>query len=74
MGCSVYGIVKINSEYGAWAAEKAFEIIGGKDPSEIPITQNKQGRLILNLVLAEKLDIVFEPKILKNAVIYKLDE
>ena len=72
MGSSVFGLVKIASEPGEWAAKTALEIIDGKDPSDIPLTRNKEGKAIINLELAEKLDIVFDAKILKNAEIYQI--
>jgi len=71
MCCSVLGLVKIPSEHGEWAAKTALEIIDGKAPSDIPLTQNKEGEIILNLDLAEKLDIAFDVNILKNAQIYQ---
>ena len=74
MCCSVFGLTKVQSEYGQWAAETSLEIIGGKSPSDIPETRNKEGKIILNLDLAEKLDIAFDVKILKNAQIYKEDK
>ncbi len=57
MCCSVLGLVKIIGEQGEWAAQTALEIIDGKAPSDIPLTRNKKGNLLLNLDLAEKLDI-----------------
>jgi ABC-type uncharacterized transport system substrate-binding protein len=74
MCCSVFGLVKIPSEKGEWTAKTALEIIGGKAPSDIPLTRNKKGEIILNLDLAEKLDIAFDVKILKNAQIYQEDK
>lgn len=71
MSCSVFGLVKIASEQGQWAAETALDIIDGKDPSDIPVTRNKEGKIIINLDLAEKLDIAFGAKVLKNAEIYQ---
>ena len=62
------------SEYGEWAAKTALEILDGKAPSDIPLTQNKEGEIILNLDLAEKLDIAFDMNILKNAQIYQGSE
>jgi ABC-type uncharacterized transport system substrate-binding protein len=70
MNCSVLGLVKVLGEQGEWAVRTALEIINGKAPSDIPVTQNKQGEIIVNLDLAEKLDIAFSAEILKNAQIY----
>jgi len=60
---------KLPEEQGEWAAGAALKILGGTPVSEIAIEQNKKGRLILNLNLAEKLEIVFSPSLLKSAKI-----
>jgi len=60
---------KVPEEQGEWAAQAALKILGGTSPADIPIEQNKKGRLILNLDLAEKLNITFPPSVLKNAEI-----
>jgi ABC-type uncharacterized transport system substrate-binding protein len=67
----VFGLAKVIGEQGKWAASTALEIIDGRDPSDIPLTRNKEGQILVNLNLAEKLDIVFSPEILKNAEIYQ---
>jgi hypothetical protein len=60
---------KVPEEQGEWAAQAALKILGGTSPADIPIEQNKKARLILNLDLAEKLNITFPPSVLKNAEI-----
>ncbi len=62
-------LAKSGKEQGEWAAQTALSILDGTPVSEIPVTQNKKGKLIVNLVLAGKLGIVFPPSILKNATI-----
>ena len=71
MNCSLFGLVTVLSEQGEWAARTALEIIDGKSPSDIPVTQNKEEIIMLNLDIADKLDIAFDAKILKNAIIYQ---
>jgi ABC-type uncharacterized transport system substrate-binding protein len=39
--------------------------------SSIPVAENKKGKLVLNLALAEKLGVVFAPSMLKNAEVYQ---
>lgn len=68
----VLGLVP--KEHGQWAAETALEVLGGTPISDIPATENKQGELILNLDVAEQMDIVFTPSLLKNAQIYSRSE
>ena len=62
-------LAKSGKEQGVWAAQTALSILGGMPVSEIPVTQNKKGELILNLELADKLGVVFAPSLLKNATI-----
>lgn len=69
MPYALIGYTKNSQEQGEWAAQTAIKILDGTAPSEIPLTTNKQGNLSLNLLLADKLDIVFTPFMLKNAEI-----
>ena len=74
MVCSTLGLVKEVGEQAAWAAAAAIEIVDGKNPSEIPLTNNKLGQIVLNLDIAEQLDIVFDSVLLKNARLYQTAE
>lgn len=66
---------KIPEEQGEYAANVALKILDGASPSDFPIATNKQAILGINLELAQKLDIVFAPSMLKNAkIIYKENE
>ncbi|MDP2923322.1 MAG: ABC transporter substrate binding protein [Candidatus Omnitrophota bacterium] len=60
-------ISKSPKEHGLWAAEAALKILHGTKPCDIPIESNKKGSLILNLILADKLNIVFSPALLRSA-------
>jgi len=60
-------ISKSSKEHGRWAAEAALKILKGAKPTDIPIVVNKEGYLILNLILADKLNIVFSPTMLRAA-------
>lgn len=64
---SILGITKVPGEQGEWAAGAALKILDGTPPKNIPIVKNEKGTLIVNLSLAEKLNIIFPPDILKNA-------
>lgn len=66
-------LAKRADEQGEWAAQAALKLLDGASVAEIPVTENKQGELILNLNIAEKLDIVFSPSLLRHAQIYGLE-
>ncbi len=63
-------IGKVPEELGEWAAQTALSILDGTPISDIAIETNKRGTLILNLNIAEALDITFEPNMLRFAEIY----
>jgi hypothetical protein len=67
-------LAKRPEEQGAWAAQAALAVLDGVAISDIPVAENKDGSLVLNFDLAEKLDIVFSPSLLKNAEIYRSQE
>lgn len=66
---SLLTLAKSGQEQGEWSAQTALSILSGTLPSDIPLTENKRGQLIVNLDLADKLGIVFAPSLLKNAII-----
>lgn len=60
-------LAKVPEEQGEWAGQTALAILKGTPVREIPLAENKKGRLILNLTIAEKLKIVLPPSLLKVA-------
>lgn len=68
---SLLGITLIPEEQGGWAAHSALKILSGQAPKDIPITQNKDGKLFINLKIAEKLGITFKSSLLKVAEIIR---
>ncbi|MDA3852417.1 MAG: ABC transporter substrate binding protein [Spirochaetaceae bacterium] len=46
-------------EQGEWIAQRAMEILQGKDPGDIPVTENKRASVYLNMTLAKDLGIQF---------------
>lgn len=70
-GYAMVTFCKYPEEQGEWAAITALKILSGKPISEIPITENKEGKLILNMDIAEKMNILFYPDMLRNSEIYK---
>ena len=65
------GMVKVPDEFGVWAAQTGLKILKGDSPKSIPVTQNKQQKLMVNVGLATKAGIVIKPTLLKNATIVK---
>ena len=64
---SLVGITKSAQEQGEWAAKTALEILGGKLPSDIPVTTNKNAKIFLNMSLAKKLKVVFPMQLIEQA-------
>jgi len=60
-------IQKLAEEQGEYAANTALRILDGENPSDISEVKNKKGKLVLNLMIAEKLGITFTPEMIKNA-------
>lgn len=68
---TLIALAKSPEEQGEWSAQTALDILDGTPVSEIPVVENKREVLILNLDIADTLDIVFPPSLLKNAEIYE---
>jgi hypothetical protein len=71
MPYAVIGITRVPQEQGIWSAQTALKILDGASPAQIPIVTNEQGHLMLNLRLADKLDIAFKPGMLRLAEIIR---
>lgn len=54
-------------EQGRWAAATAKEILSGKDPSSIAVTQNVVAHVVLNMQLANKLKVKFPISLIDQA-------
>jgi len=66
---SLLGVTRVPEELGEWSAITALKILDGTDPKDIPLAINKKGNLIINLNIADKLDLILEPSMLRNAQI-----
>lgn len=53
MPYALIGYLKVAEEQGSWAANAALEILDGKAPTDIPISRNKEGKVVINLKMAE---------------------
>jgi len=54
-------------EQGEWAASQALEILNGKRPGDIPITENSRGIYYLNMRLANKLNVFFPTDLIEKS-------
>ena len=66
---SLLTLAKSAEEQGEWAARTALSFLDGTPLSQIPVTENKKGKIIVNLDIANQLGVVFAPSLLKNAEI-----
>lgn len=62
---------KLASEQGEWAAATAIRILEGTRPADIPVVQNKKGKLFVNLAIAKALDAKIPLQTLKAAEVIK---
>jgi len=67
MPFATIGFVNIPQEQGEWSAQAAVKILQGQAPNEIPIAQNKKGKLMINLKISNGMGVIFHSAILKNA-------
>ncbi len=58
MPYAAFGLTKVASEQGEWAARAALEILGGKSPSQFPVAANQQTRCYFNPELAGRIGFV----------------
>jgi ABC-type uncharacterized transport system substrate-binding protein len=63
MPVSLIGVVKSPEEQGRWAAQAALRIIDGTQPSQIPLTYNRDGEFLFNARLGARLGIIEAPRL-----------
>ena len=66
---SIFTIARVPQEQGRWSAQTALKILQGREVSSIPIVQNQEMKLFLNLKLGNRLEIIFKPALLRMAEI-----
>lgn len=69
MPFALLGITNIPEEQGLWSAQTALKILDGTKPVDIPIVQNTDGKLFINMRIADKLGVKFSTALLKTAEI-----
>lgn len=58
---------KVGEEQGEWAARTVLDILGGKSPGRIPVAENRQTRIFLNMTVAHRLNVKFPRELLGGA-------
>lgn len=66
---SLLGIPQTGEEHGIWAANAALKILAGTSPKDIPISRSRQGRLYLNMIMANKLGIKFPVELVDSSTL-----
>ncbi|MCP4397319.1 MAG: hypothetical protein GY801_08485 [bacterium] len=61
------GRVKSAEEQGWWTGKTALRILDGTPPADIPVTTNKELKILLNMQLAKRLGITFPMELLEKA-------
>lgn len=54
-------------EQGEWAARTALRILNGEKPGNIPIAFNQKAKIVLNMPLAKKMDILFPMELIEQS-------
>jgi ABC-type uncharacterized transport system substrate-binding protein len=67
MPFTLIGFTKVAEEQGVWASRTALKILDGTSPSAIPVARNQDGRLLINLKLAEKMGLQIPYELLQSA-------
>lgn len=69
----IFNLAKCPEEQGKHAAETALRIIAGERPENIPVIQNREAHLIINLKMAQAAGIVVPVSLLKTAEVIGLE-
>ncbi len=67
MRCVLVSLIKNPREQGRWAADAVQRILDGAPPSAIPAAVNRESRLLLNMDLARRLDVLFPMSLIERA-------
>jgi ABC-type uncharacterized transport system substrate-binding protein len=70
-GYSLVTISGVLREQGTLAGRMAARILSGEKPGDIPVVENTDGKLYVNMSIANSLGIAFEPSVLRTAVIIR---
>jgi ABC-type uncharacterized transport system substrate-binding protein len=65
------GLTKMGEEQGVAAGQAALAILKGAAPASLPVTQNKQAKILLNPALASKAGVLFKHELVRTAQVYR---
>jgi ABC-type uncharacterized transport system substrate-binding protein len=65
--CALLTYAKVAEEQGFWAATTALKILDGTSASQIPLARNEQGKLIINMQIAEAMGLSIPFEIIQSA-------
>lgn len=64
---AVFSMINVPDEQGEWSAELAKQILAGQSPGDLPITANRRWQMVVNPLLARRLNIQLPERLLQNA-------
>jgi len=62
---SLVGVVKSPQEQGRWVGQATLRILEGVQPSDIPLSYNREGELFFNERIARRLGVKDLPPLAK---------
>jgi ABC-type uncharacterized transport system substrate-binding protein len=67
MPYAMIGFLKLPQEQGMWAANTALKILDGTSPDAIPVVHNKEGKLMINMKIAQGMGVDVPYEIIESA-------
>ncbi len=74
MPVALIGMTKDPGEFGRWAAGVIKRLFDGETPDAIGVTRNKHGDLLVNLAMAETLNVAIAADVLRHAEVVDQQE
>jgi ABC-type uncharacterized transport system substrate-binding protein len=71
MPYAVFGLTKIQSEQGIWAAETALQILNGRNVGSIRVVKNQQTQVWYNPILVDILEIKLDKSFIKESKVFE---
>lgn len=65
--CTLFTFAKVAEEQGFWSATSALKILDGTSPSQLPLAKNEEGKLIVNMQIAQAMNANLPYEIIQAA-------